>query len=283
MVLEGAADSPLVAALERRLPTPTPEGEVTLSPAPDPALWTETAIQEDGTERTILYAALPAEGVLQGLLALVLPPDRGLEGTVRDTLGLMATAAGGMLATRRLLSRTRQRLNELSLLYEVATVMGSTLELAALLKAIMRLTQTTLRSAACTLMLLDEDSQELVFEIPLGEKEGALTQFRIPLDQGLAGWVARTGRPAIVNDLRHDPRFLPEVDETSGFVTRAALCVPLLARGRVIGVLEVLNKENDAPFTAHDLGMLTTLAGQAAVALDNARLYRSLREEHERM
>jgi signal transduction histidine kinase len=95
--------------------------------------------------------------------------------------------------------------------------------------------------------------------------------------------VARTGRPAIVNDLRNDPRFHAQVDENSGFVTKAALCVPLQVRGRVIGVLEVLNKQDDLPYTTHDLALLTTLAGQAAVAIDNARLYRSLREEHERM
>ena len=147
----------------------------------------------------------------------------------------------------------------------------------------MQVTQKALRSEACTLMLLDEQQQELIFEIPLGEKQDELRRFRIPLDQGLAGWVARTGRPALVNDLRNDPRFLAEVDASSGFITRAALCVPLLARGQVIGVLEVLNKQDSAAYTTNDLALLTTLAGQAAVALDNARLFRSLREEHERL
>jgi signal transduction histidine kinase len=288
MVREGEVDAALIATVEALLPAALPEGEVTLSPAPEPAIWTAPGPEMPAT---VLYAALPAEGMLQGVLAVVLPtadaPDAeaplAVPATVRDTLGLVLTAAGGMLATRRLLQRTRQRLNELSLLYEVATVMGSTLELGALLKAIMRITQTTLRSAACTLMLVDEDRNELVFEIPLGEKEHALTQLRLPLSEGLAGWVARSGRPAIVNDLRNDPRFHADVDANSGFVTKAALCVPLQVRGRVIGVLEVLNKQDDLPYTTHDLALLTTLAGQAAVAVDNARLYRSLREEHERM
>jgi signal transduction histidine kinase len=214
---------------------------------------------------------------------VVLPPGQPLTAAARDTLGLVITAAGGALATQRTLARTRQRLTELSLLYEVATAMGSTLELSVLLQSMMQVTQTALRSEACTLMLLDEDRRELIFEIPLGEKQDELRRFRIPLDQGLAGWVARSGRPAIVNDLRNDPRFLAEVDASSGFLTRAALCVPLLVRGQVIGVLEVLNKQDDAPYTTNDLALLTTLAGQAAVALDNARLFRSLREEHERL
>ncbi len=282
LISEGAISSDLRAALVQLLPTLTGDGEVTLSPAPEPAVWTETAGAE-GSGETVLYAALPAEGHLQGVLALVLRPDGPLTPAGRDTLGLVVTAAGGALATQRTLGQTRQRLTELSLLYEVATAMGSTLELSVLLKTMMQVTQTALRSEACTLMLLDEQQRELVFEIPLGEKQDELRRFRIPLDQGLAGWVARTGRPAIVNDLRNDPRFLAEVDASSGFSTRAALCVPLLVRGQVIGVLEVLNKQDGASYTTNDLALLTTLAGQAAVALDNARLFRSLREEHERL
>jgi signal transduction histidine kinase len=283
LISEGAVSADLRAAVVRLLPTPTDDGEGTRSLSPDPAVWTEPPAGAEEGATPVVYAALPAEGDLQGVLALVLPPDRPLTAAARDTLGLVITAAGGALATQRTLARTRQRLTELSLLYEVATAMGSTLELSVLLQSMMQVTQTALRSEACTLMLLDEDRRELIFEIPLGEKQDELHRFRIPLDQGLAGWVARTGRPAIVNDLRNDPRFLAEVDASSGFLTRAALCVPLLVRGQVIGVLEVLNKQDSAPYTTNDLALLTTLAGQAAVALDNARLFRSLREEHERL
>jgi signal transduction histidine kinase len=283
LIGEGTVSEDLRAAVIQLLPTPTDDGEGTRSPSPDPALWTAPLPGAAAIVETVLYAALPAEGHLQGVLALVLPPGQPLTAAARDTLGLVITAAGGALATQRTLARTRQRLTELSLLYEVATAMGSTLELSVLLQSMMQVTQTALRSEACTLMLLDEDRRELIFEIPLGEKQDELRRFRIPLDQGLAGWVARSGRPAIVNDLRNDPRFLAEVDASSGFLTRAALCVPLLVRGQVIGVLEVLNKQDDAPYTTNDLALLTTLAGQAAVALDNARLFRSLREEHERL
>jgi len=283
LIGEGTSRPDLRAAVAGLLPTPTDDGEVTLSPSPEPAVWTQSLPGAEEGAETVLYAALPAEGQLQGVLALVLPPDQPLTAAARDTLGLVITAAGGALATPRTPGRAPPRVTELSLLYEVATAMGSTLELSVLLQSMMQVTQTALRSEACTLMLLDEDRRELIFEIPLGEKQDELRRFRIPLDQGLAGWVARTGRPAIVNDLRNDPRFLAEVDASSGFLTRAALCVPLLVRGQVIGVLEVLNKQDGAPYTTNDLALLTTLAGQAAVALDNARLFRSLRDEHERL
>jgi signal transduction histidine kinase len=105
----------------------------------------------------------------------------------------------------------------------------------------------------------------------------------VPVAQGVCGWVVRHGSPAIVNETRSDPRFDAHVDESSGFVTRNLMAVPLLARGRVTGVVEVLNTLDGQDYAAGDLALLTTLAGQAAVALDNAQLYSSLQTEHERL
>ena len=280
---EGPVDPAVRRAAQRLLPGLTSDGEPAPARAPDPPIWTADVHADQGGMLSVGFAALPGDGQLQGLLALVLPPGRTIAPPIRDVLGLMITAAGGMLATRRTLNSTHQRLAEMGLLYEVATTMGSTIDLAALLTAIVRLTQATLRSEACTLMLLNEERTELVFEIPVGEKEGELTQYRIGLDEGLAGWVARTGRPAVVNDIRNDPRFNAAVDAATQFTTRAALCVPLQVRGQVIGVIEVLNKVDATPYTPHDLALLTTLSGQAAIAIDNARLYHRLREEHERL
>ncbi|HUS17179.1 MAG TPA: GAF domain-containing sensor histidine kinase [Chloroflexia bacterium] len=204
------------------------------------------------------------------------PADTALSTTAEPVDG-----AGLGLAAR--LHQAETRLAELSMLYEVATALNSTLDLPELLTGIVERTQRALRSEACTLMLLDDASRELVFEIPTGEAGHALRQLRVPLSQGICGWVARNAAPAIVNDLRNDTRFDKEVDQRSGFVTRTALCVPLMVRGRVSGVLEVLNKQGDSLYTDGDLSLLTTLAGQAAVALDNAQLYTSLQLEHDRL
>jgi signal transduction histidine kinase len=200
-----------------------------------------------------------------------------------SALDAMAAAAGRLLRDQEQLRQAGARLAELGLLNEVATAMSATLELPALLESIIQRTRTALRSEACTLMLLDEATGELVFEIPVGAAGGVLRRLRVPVAQGVCGWVVRHGSPAIVNETRSDPRFDAHVDESSGFVTRNLMAVPLLARGRVTGVVEVLNTLDGQDYAAGDLALLTTLAGQAAVALDNAQLYSSLQTEHERL
>ncbi|HMA34731.1 MAG TPA: GAF domain-containing sensor histidine kinase [Chloroflexia bacterium] len=227
-----------------------------------------------------LYLPLQTVGKLDGLLVLRGAAPFGPD--VAGALRAIAEAAGRLVQLQGNLRHDQLRLAELGMLYEVATAMSSTLDLPELLKLIVERTQTALRSEACTLMLLDESTEELVFEIPTGEAGSALQQLRVPLSQGICGWVARNAQPAIVNDLQADPRFDTHVDQSSGFQTRTALCVPLLVRGRVSGVLEVLNKLDEASYTEDDLGLLTTLAGQAAVALENAQLFTSVQAEHER-
>jgi signal transduction histidine kinase len=241
----------------------------------DPAFFApaNTVPSEDAADDPY-YVPLAAGGRLYGLLGLRGAPP--LDDAATDALALMAAATGRAL-------QMSISLDELSRLYEVATAMSSTLELPVLLKSIMERTTEALRSEACTLMLLDERTQELVFEIPVGEAENALRQLRMPLSQGICGWVARNAQPAIVNEPHADSRFHTSVDQSSGFVTRNALAVPLIMRGRVRGVVEVLNKLGNEPYSPHDVQLLTTLAGQAAVALDNAQLYTSLQTEHERL
>jgi signal transduction histidine kinase len=228
----------------------------------------------------VFLVPLAASDRLYGLLALRVGAPLASE--TLETIHIITRAAGQRLNLQLSLSRMSQRLAELSVLYEIATALGSTLDLQQLLTLIVERTQTALRSEACTLMLLDDATDELVFEIPTGEAGQTLRQFRIPLSEGICGWVARNASPAIVNDLASDPRFDSEVDQDSGFHTRNVLCVPLLVRGRVSGVIEVLNKQGSEIYTNHDLDLLLTLAGQAAVAIDNAQLYTSLEAEHAR-
>ena len=240
----------------------------------------------------LLALARNADGAAAaGICRVPLGAAGGLALRVSEPLGApqaaalttLAAAAGYTLQLLLGVRRSDSRLAELGMLYEIATAMGATLDFAALLRTIVERTQQALRSEACTLMRLDRAHDTLIFEIPTGAAGSALHQWRVPLSQGICGWVARTGRPALVNDPRSDARFDQQVDANSGFQTRNALAVPLLVRGEVSGVLEVLNKQGREPYTDHDLALLTSLAGQAAVTLDNAELYRSLQDEHERL
>ena len=125
---------------------------------------------------------------------------------------------------------------------------------------------------ASSIMLLDDARQSLYFKVATGEKGGALKKMTLPLGSGVAGWVAREIAPLIVNDAANDSRFAVQFDKTSGFTTRQILAVPMMAKGELVGVAEVVNREDGAPFTQADVEILKSLAGVASVAISNAKL-----------
>ena len=127
-----------------------------------------------------------------------------------------------------------------------------------------------LAAAAGSLMLIDEETDELVFVLVHGAVHETLSGYRFDRRQGVAGWVAEHAEPAIVNNVRADRRFLLEVDKRFDFETRSLVAVPLAARGRVLGVIEVLNKRSGEGFTDDDASLLSILAALAASALDYA-------------
>ena len=121
-----------------------------------------------------------------------------------------------------------------------------------------------------SLMLIDEDTDELVFVLVHGVGRETMVGHRFDRRRGIAGWVAEHVQPAIVGNVRADSRFLPEIDERFDFVTRSLVAVPLAARGRVLGVVEVLNKRSGEGFTEDDASLLSILAALSASALDYA-------------
>jgi len=131
-------------------------------------------------------------------------------------------------------------------------------------------------------MLLDDETGELVFSVPTGPKAERLTDIRIPSGKGIAGWVAEHEQPVLIPNVREDPRFYQEIDKISGFETKSILCVPLKAKTRLIGVLEAINKADGTSFTEEDELLLGVFAYQAAMAIENARLYGELKESEEK-
>jgi GAF domain-containing protein len=122
-----------------------------------------------------------------------------------------------------------------------------------------------------SLLLLDEETDELLFAVVHGDIRGQLRGYRIGGDIGIAGWVATEGEALIVNSPRQDWRFSPQIDEAFGFVTRSILCVPMITRGKLVGVIELLNKYNGTEFTETDATLLSILGHVAATALDDMR------------
>jgi GAF domain-containing protein len=160
-------------------------------------------------------------------------------------------------------------------LVEVAGLLSSTLKLQQLLVMITESAAELLEAETSSLLLLDEETGELLIDIATGEIGREVVQKRVPAGSGIAGWVVENGEPTVVNSPRDDPRFYGDIDAKSGFETKSILAVPMRTKERVIGVIEVINKRNGG-FEDDDVKLTTALAGQAATAIDNARLYAKL-------
>ena len=139
-----------------------------------------------------------------------------------------------------------------------------------LLEMIVETAAQVISSQAASLFLVDEERRELVFEIALGQKAEEVKKFRVPLGHGIAGHVASTGQPTATSGTV-DPRQAREIGESVGYIPRTILCVPLFYADRVIGVLELLDKADDATFTMLDMHVLGLFANLAAVAVEQSR------------
>jgi GAF domain-containing protein len=161
-------------------------------------------------------------------------------------------------------------------LAESSVRLAALLNLSELLTAIVESATKLLDAETGSILLLDESTGELTFEVATGESGEVIKQMRVPSNLGIAGWVLQHDVPLIVDDVVNDPRFYNQIDLTHGFTTRSMLAVPLKFRDNVTGVMEVINKLHEATFDERDRELAQALAAQAAVAVDNARLYRKL-------
>jgi GAF domain-containing protein len=161
-------------------------------------------------------------------------------------------------------------------LVESSVRLNSLLNLPELLSAIIESVATLLEAETSSLLMLDEETNELTFEVATGESGESVRELRVPADQGIAGWVLSHNETLRVADVAGDERFYGQIDQSSGFVTRSMLAVPLTIRDRPIGVIEAINKQGNGGFTERDEELAVAFAAQSAVAIDNARLYRQL-------
>jgi DNA-binding response OmpR family regulator len=176
--------------------------------------------------------------------------------------------------------RLQQQVKNWATLHDIAKAISSTLEEPEIFRRVVQNVTGILQMEACSLLLVDQETKELIFAVTLQGDMARFSGFRLKPGQGIAGWVAGHGRPLLVPNVQKDPRFFADVDQSTGFQSRSILCVPLKAKGRVIGVLEAINKRGapDSAFTEEDLEMLTALASWVAVAVENAWLNRATRD-----
>jgi len=157
-----------------------------------------------------------------------------------------------------------------------ASVLGAPTEHAQLLEQIVQTAKHVLRADGGTLYLMDEGSGELVFEVALGEGGNLLRGTRFPIGQGIAGWVAASGQALAIADVQQDPQWTTGIGQKLGYTPRTMLAMPLLLRDSVIGVLQLMDKDGGAPFSAGDMTTLGLFAQQAAVAIAQSRSILSL-------
>jgi len=185
----------------------------------------------------------------------------------------IADQAAGAIVKARLLQETERRALQLSTLNTLTRQLTSTLELEPLLKNLLESAVSILNCEAGSLFLIGEQTDELVFRVTVGVVASNLVGQRLPAGSGVVGKAVTTREAVIVNEVQTSPNWNARPDEQTGFVTRAILAVPMEVKDRVIGVIEVINKKDGLPFTEDEQALLTAFAGQAAVAIDNARLY----------
>ncbi len=226
----------------------------------------------DNPIKSLLVAPLLIGGDCIGTLSL--NSDQAEAFSADDEQLLMTLAAQAAVAVRnaQLHQAVQRRVEELVFLNQVGRVVTSSLNLEQVLTAVMEATVLMLGTEAGSVLLLDEESRELVFETVVGPQSSKIKGLRLPPDMGIAGWVARTGQLLLVPDVRENPHFYPDIDETIGFITRSLLAIPLKVRGKIIGVIEAVNK-TEGDFDQADAALLSSMARWAAIAIENARLF----------
>jgi signal transduction histidine kinase len=166
-------------------------------------------------------------------------------------------------------------MSPLEALTGVSQMIAGNLDLPALLRSAIHAAADAVGAEACSILLQDPEKPELRFHIVDGPRTGDLAKVAVPVnDESIAGWVANHQEPTLVPDAYRDSRFRPTYDQRTGFRTRSVICVPLVAKERFLGVIQLLNRRDGEVFDQDDLELARAVAGLIAVAIHNA-------EEHE--
>jgi len=160
---------------------------------------------------------------------------------------------------------------------ELLTLAAATETVAAagshsqLLELIVRIAARVIRASAASMLLLDRDTQELVFTVAFPHQVTDLAPLRVPLGEGIAGLVAMTGQPMAIADARTDARHASNIAEQTGYMPNSLLCVPLVFADEIVGVLELMDKDGAQPFDGTDMEILGLFAQLAGVAIEQSR------------
>lgn len=184
--------------------------------------------------------------------------------------------------TQKELHDLRSKVQDLSSLIEISIIINSTLDLDKLIRLVMEKAQSVMKAEASSVMLISKDRKYLECEVALGEVGDKIKRLQLKMGEGIAGWVAKHGKPQIIPDVLKDQRFSSRVDNSTGFQTRSILAAPLIVKDKIIGVAEVINRTDGRAFEEEDLELFSTFCRQVAMAIENARMH-NLQLERQRL
>ncbi len=164
-------------------------------------------------------------------------------------------------------------------LIEISSLINSSLEINEVLENSMRVVEELTDAETSSIFEIDFEVNELFFRLARGESKAGVDKVRMKVGEGIAGWVAGSGKPVLSPDTEQDPRFCKKVDDVTCFKTKSILALPIRHKERIIGVLEVINKKGQGTFDNKDMEMLTLVSNQIGIAMENARLYSRIKEK----
>jgi len=174
----------------------------------------------------------------------------------------------------------KNRIKSLEKHLQIGAKIASNIKLKDLMREVMNIVKIETRAEACSLYIVDEEKQEIWFEVALGEKGDQLKEIRLKIGDGIAGWVAQTGEIVNLKDVNEDPRFKKSISKKIEFQNKAMVAVPVKIKDKIIGVIQVINKEGGGFFDDVDQNFLIQTAYQVAIALENSKLYEGVKESY---
>jgi len=229
--------------------------------------------------RNIMAAPLRTADRSLGVIEIINKKGRRL--FCKEDKEMIETLAGQLaldVAYATLLSESMRMARRRTTQMELAMVLNSSLNQREVRQQAIEAVTSLLDAEVGSLLLVDAKTKDLFFEVALGDKEKQVKQMRLKMGEGIAGWVAANDQPALINDVQNDPRYFRRAQTITDFVTRNMVCVPVRAKGKVIGVLQAINKKENGSFHEEDLENCWTLSNEVAIALENANLYAELKE-----
>lgn len=231
-----------------------------------------TSVSDDDTARSAVAVPIVREEQLIGAFILTKNSPGHFNADHERLLVAIADLASVAITNARLFAESRRQTETMAALAETSRIINSTLDPRQVIEYLLDRTVAMIGADAASIALISPDGRTLRFEAAVGAAAAVVVGTQLRLGQGIAGWVAQTGRAVLIGNAQADERFFPGVDLASGFHTQAMLCAPVQAKGVTLGVVQVINPARGF-FDDNDLQLLTNVANLAGNALAHAQEY----------